>query len=204
MSKESLKNITDRTEIGFVFTILFSLMLGLFTLFSVIVLIEYVIDESVSFPIYMTLCIPAMLLFLVTIMALNVANGLSISKVSESLNCLRALYISLFFPIVLVSFIVACFKDGFHTSLIFGFPFFFLGMLILPWSAYVLADEAKVIARENLVFISCYHCRYPFQMNRLDFEGMCPVCGALNRLQPLASPPQGEPDEPENQQPGRQ
>ncbi len=125
-------------------------------------------------------------------MEVNVTNGLMLSRVSKSHRSLRAMYISLLLPVILLSFVFACFKDGFETSLIFGFPFFLIGTIALPYSAFVLAKEAREMVRENTVFLVCYNCHYPFQMNRLALEGICPVCGAQNRIYPPSSPPENE------------
>ena len=182
-------HMADRTDMGFMLTLLLSLGFGMISLLSGSILIEYIDDGNISTPFYMAMCVPIlMIMSLIIIMAVNVANGLMVTKVSKSLRSLRAMYISLLFPVILLGFIFVCFKDGFETTLIFGFPFFLVGTFALPYSAYVLAKEARELVRENTMILACYNCHYQFQMNRLDLEGACPVCGAPNSIVPPAPP----------------
>lgn len=190
MRQGKYMHMADRTDMGFMLTLLLSLGFGVLSLLSAFTLIEYIIDRRVSTPFYMDVCVPILMtLSLIIIMAVNVANGRMITKVSKSPKSLRAMYISFLFPVILLSFIFACFKDGFKTTLIFGFPFFLVGTIALPYSAYVLAKEAREMVRENTMILTCYNCNYNFQMNRLDLEGLCPVCGVQNRIVPPTSPP---------------
>lgn len=181
MSGGGYVNITDRTELGFVFTLIFGFILASFSFLSSVVFFEYILDGSVSIPLELTPCMILFMIIFALLMLLNIFNGLFVSKISGSPQSLRALYISIFYPILLISFIIACFKEDFQTSFIFGFPFFILGAIILPYGAYVLNKEASAITQKNLVLVYCFNCHYPFEMYRFDKERTCPVCGALNR-----------------------
>jgi len=174
--------INDRTEFGLLLTSILSFFLILITFFSFLVFIEFTLEESVSFPLYLTLCLPLFFIMLLMMFTINIYNGYLVSKASDTLQSMRAFYIFIFYPILLISFMIATMEDGFQTSLIYGFPIFFLGVIFLPYSALIIHREALGMVNKNTVLIYCYNCRYTFEMHRLDLEKRCPLCGFLHRI----------------------
>lgn len=173
--------INKRTELGLLFTLIIGLLLVIITLFSLIVLIEYYSEESASLPIQMALCLPLSFIMLIFITIYNILNAHMINMVSESSQSTRAFYILLFYPIILLSYMMATLEYGFQTSLIYGFPFYLIGVILLPYGAFVIHREAKMVVNKNMVLIYCQNCNYTFEMHRLDTERRCPFCGVLNQ-----------------------
>lgn len=173
--------INDRTELGLLFTSILSFFLMLITFLSFLVFMEYTFEESVLFPFYLSLCLPLFFTMLLLFITINIHNGYFVSKVSDTPQALRAFYIFIFYPILLVSFMIATIEYGFQTSLIYGFPIFFLGVILLPYSALVIHREALAIVNKNMLLVYCHNCRYTFEMHRLDIEKRCPICGSQNR-----------------------
>jgi hypothetical protein len=76
---------------------------------------------------------------------------------------------------------MATMEYGFQTSLIYGFPFYLLGVILFPYGAFIIHREARTVVYENMVLIYCQNCNYTFEMHRLDSERRCPFCGVLNQ-----------------------
>jgi hypothetical protein len=172
--------LNHRAEIGLFITSIFTLFLIYISIYSFTIFMKYSIEESVSFPIYLTIYLPFFFYALILFILINLKNAYLVSKISCSPQSLRALYISIFYPILLGSFMMATFRDGFQTSTIYGFPLFTLGVILLPYSALTIHREAKTIINENTSVIYCSYCSYPFDMHKLDSERRCPICGTLN------------------------
>jgi hypothetical protein len=93
---------------------------------------------------------------------------------------LRVMYISIFYPLLIISFLLATIEDTFQTAFIFGFPVFVIGIFILPYSAHVMNKEARVVVKGNAVLIYCKNCYYPFEMFKTEKTQRCPLCGTSN------------------------
>ena len=76
---------------------------------------------------------------------------------------------------------VATIDELFQTAFILGFPLLFAGSILLPYAAIIMSSEASRVIKENIVVISCFNCRYTFEMHRREAEQRCPLCGAINK-----------------------
>ncbi|MCK5561619.1 MAG: hypothetical protein KAJ51_13535 [Thermoplasmata archaeon] len=141
----------------------------------------YVGDQTVSFPFELPVCLVLFFIFLVFIFILNVSNAIIVTRISKSTKSLRALYIFIFYPILLLSYLIACYEEFFQTALIFGFPIFIAGMILLPYGALVINTEARITLFQNLVINYCQNCYYPIQMHRDDQERRCVMCGTMTK-----------------------
>lgn len=141
--------------------------------------IEYIEDQSVSFPFELPGCLVLFLIMLFLVYLTNIANGIMVTRISRSEKSLRALYIFIFYPVLLLSYLIASYEEIFQTALIFGFPLFLAGAVLMPYGALVIHTEAHMAVYRNLAINYCLNCRYPIQMHREDKERRCPMCGAM-------------------------
>lgn len=92
----------------------------------------------------------------------------------------RAAYFQLLFPLALVGFLVATTLTSFAPSLTFGFPLFYAGTLLYPYTTFVLHREVKAMEIENLLLVRCFRCTYMFEMHKRQPSLLCPYCGQEN------------------------
>jgi hypothetical protein len=178
---------------------LLGLLLGLYSIGSFFIWIEFSREGSVSFPSIASIYLPFLTIGLIFTYVLNIINGIAVARVTESKRSLRACYFLILYPLVLLGFLLANIDEFLMTSLIFGFPFFIIGAIGLPYFAHVLKKEGIMQLTVNLVIIRCYNCFYTFELHRLEREKRCPLCGAMNRN--LLTYPPDKPLEPTSKQP---
>jgi hypothetical protein len=170
----------DRIVTGVPFTWLIGLGLLLFAFISFMQFTAYLEDGSVGAFFQITPCIIAFIIVFVITYIFNISSGLIVARASKSNKSLRAFYILLFYPIILLCFLFSSIAEGFQTVFIFGFPFFILGAILMVYAVHTVKGEAHVIMNKNLLIFYCFNCRYLFEMHRLEKERRCPWCGAIN------------------------
>jgi len=111
---------------------------------------------------------------------LNITNAVSVSKKTKSKTSQRSFYIFMFYPIVLISFIIPAWESLFLTSLIFALPFLLIGAVVLPFSAITLHREALKLCKKEYTTTACRYCHFPFRRDVKALDGYCPRCGAFN------------------------
>ena len=111
---------------------------------------------------------------------LNITNAVSVSKKTKSRSSLRSFYIFVFYPIILISFIIPAWESLFLTSLIFALPFLLIGAVVLPFSAITLHREASKLCKKEYTTTACGYCHFPFRRDVKALDGICPRCGAFN------------------------
>lgn len=92
----------------------------------------------------------------------------------------RAAYFQVLFPLTLIGFLVATTLTSFAPSLTFGFPLFYAGTLLYPYTTFVLHREVKAVEMENLLLVRCFRCTYMFEMHKRQPSLLCPYCGQEN------------------------
>ena len=164
-----------------IFILLFSVYLIFFTIVSFFIMLEYLADGSASFPYPGEPCGVSVFLILIIISVVNFPIALKVNRFARSEKSVRALYIFIFYPIIFVSYMVATIDEVFQTAFILGFPLLLAGSILLPYAAIIMSNEASRVIKENIVVISCFNCRYTFEMHRRAPEQHCPLCGATNK-----------------------
>ena len=174
----------DFQDLGTGFAILFGIFLGILSLYSLIQFIDFLIYGELNAGYEGVLCVPLMVLLGILHIATAVPNGRFTLRTSENVTGRRAAYFLIFFPFLLISFILATWTTSFILSLTFGFPLFILGTFAIPYAALIIHRENKVIEHSNLLRVKCWHCMYIFEMHQEEEWVRCPYCGEPN-LNPL-------------------
>jgi hypothetical protein len=179
-----------------------ALLLGLVSLVSFFIMVEYIQDGGVSMGFGTAPCclmIGAISFCVIVVSSiLNISTAVSVSKRSKSKVSLRSLYISILYPIVLIAFIIPHFEAAFYTSLIFGFPVFVLGVILLPFSSFSVMREALKMDVKQYTVEACHYCRFTYRREIRQMDAICPRCGAYQiftvpgRTSPYPTTPAGE------------
>lgn len=185
----------SEAEISFGLALLFSFFLATLSLISFIALAEYVSEGEIYVSYGTFICIPILLAVTVAACAINTTVARTVVTSSPDPKALRAAYLLVGYPIVMLSFLFATIGTGFAPSIAFGFPLFLAGTVLYPWASLIVRREFKNIISANILQVQCYNCRYVFEMNRVQDQVRCPYCGEPN-LNPLGPDP-GEPPEEE-------
>jgi len=176
-------NIANRTSSSYLLTFAFGLYLILFSLFSFITFTKFITTGVVDFKYYHIPCGPVfVIVFTIIIWLLNLYNGLSVYRETNSKMILNIFYIFVIYPALILILIIAGFVESLHNLLIGAFPIFFIGAFLLPVCSYVIYKETLEKIEKRITQIECFNCRYNFEIDPGDKEKECPLCGALNRI----------------------
>jgi hypothetical protein len=164
-----------------VFNIVLSFVLFITAFFSIIEFGKYVVSDEVVIGAEAIVFVITIIVLMVLVSFFNVTSALTVYQATRSDLSLRILYFNLLFPVVLFSFFIATSGGWFINSMIFGFPLFLMGAMMLPYAAYRLHWEALQIALKGPVRLRCYDCGFIFDFFLANRVVRCPKCGLLNR-----------------------
>ena len=168
---------------------LVALISSVLLLFSLISFVGYVSGEGVMLNFEVTYCgLPLFILMLVFsgVMVVLVAG---LVKALEEPKHLRAAYFLMLYPVVLGSFMFASLTEGTVPSMLFGWPLFLAGIVLVPYCALSLRRGVGVLAEGGRAMIVCYNCGEVLALTMGTAQIGCPRCGALNLNPYLGVPP---------------
>ena len=190
-------SLSARATTGFAFSIIMALALAVVSLVSFFIMLEYIREDSVSLGFGTLPCclLIAFISFCILILCsiLNITTAVSVSKRSKSKPSLRSFWIFVLYPIALISFIIPSFEEGFFTSLIFGFPLFVSGVILIPFSSFTVLREALKLDKKVYRVEACRYCQFLFRRELRQEDGVCPRCGAYHQFVVLGDPEQKRP-----------
>ena len=181
----------SEADLAYGTALFFSFFLLVLSGASFIALAEYVSQGEIYVSFGSFICIPVLLAVSVAACAINASVARTVITSSPDPNALRAAYLLIGYPIVMLSFLFATIGTSFAPSIAFGFPLFIAGTFLYPWASLIVRREFWNIISTNVLRVQCYKCRYVFEMNRGQDQIRCPYCGEPN-LNPLGP----DPDEP--------
>jgi ribosomal protein S27E len=178
-------------DVSYGTSLLFAFFLLGLSFFSFISLAEFVHDGEIYVEFGVYPCITFLVVMTVATSVVNIAVARTVISSSTDPKALRAAYLLIGYPVILISFLFATIGTGFAPSIAFGLPLFATGMIAYPWASLIVRSEFFNLISANILRVQCYNCRYVFEMNRAQDQIRCPYCGEPN-LNPLGPDP-GEP-----------
>ena len=168
------------TGLGVAAAIIASVFLGIFTVVSMILFIDFLDYGEISSEPFSSVCSLSFFVIGAACFAPNVSNALFILRSSRTDRTLRAAYLLIGYPVVFFSFLLATMKTYFAPSLTFGWPLFLLGAVAYPWAALVIHGEVKDALLRTTMMVRCRHCSYLFRMHMEEERMRCLYCGEVN------------------------
>ncbi len=162
--------------------IIVTLVLFVASFISTIMFMDFLGSEEweVSVDPTFSVCTGLAIVLLLVFLAYGTAVYRTVIGKARTDRARRAAYFQLLFPLALVGFLVATTLTSFAPSLTFGFPLFYAGTVLYPYTTFVLHREVKAVEVASLLLVRCFRCSYMFEMHKRQPSVLCPYCGQEN------------------------
>ena len=169
-------SLSDRVETLVVWSSFFAISMFVLTIVSIVTMVSYLVWEEVEAWTSVGACMVVMFILMILLCATSIPTAMRVAKETGSKKSLRALYIYLLIPVVIISVMVGNSATFFLNVLIFGWPLFLISGILVVIAANWMSVEVKSLSFR----VRCGFCKVDFDMIMDDLVGVCSHCGAAN------------------------